>query len=537
MPLSNFASTSKTNSKKKNKHNGAESIFKWSKEDFQHNQIPVDEEYEAPPDGVLTALQYFQKFWDDSVIEMIVQETNMYSTLTTGSSINTSISEIKAFLGIQLLMGIIHMPAIEDYWATITRYSLIADIMPVKRFKKLRRYIHFQDNNADANGDRLFKIRPLLEKIRQNCTHTKNENLYSVDEMMILYKGTKAGNLRQYMPKKPKKWGFKMLVRAGVSGIVYDFFIYTGSTTFDNMTFTEKESHLGSGGRVVVQLCKTIPYPQKSIVYFDNWFTSLNLIIVLKNDYGINSLGTIRNNRLRGCILELDKVLLKRGRGSFDYKVDNTAGIAVVKWADTKCVTLASSYICHSPVVQVKRYDKEEKKKVDVDCPQIIKQYNTHMGGVDLADMLIALYKTPYKSKRWYLGIFSQLIDIGVNNAWLLYRRDTQALGNTKHENLKTFRLHLALSLIKANSVTKVRKSDFANEQPKKKIRVPVSARPTDDIRYDQIGHFPIFIDKGRCKFCTNGQTTIFCPKCNVRLCIVHGKNSRNCFTIYHTKQ
>ncbi|KAJ8969902.1 hypothetical protein NQ314_001536 [Rhamnusium bicolor] len=96
-------------------------------------------------------------------------------------------------------------------------------------------------------------------------------------------KGTKTGSLRQYMPKKPKKWGLKMFVRAGASGIVYDFFLYTGSTTFDNMIFSEKESYLGSGGKVVVHLYKIIPHPRKSTVYFDNWFTSLELITLLKN--------------------------------------------------------------------------------------------------------------------------------------------------------------------------------------------------------------------------------------------------------------
>nr|CAH7752009.1 unnamed protein product [Callosobruchus chinensis] len=289
--------------------------------------------------------------------------------------------------------------------------------MPVKRFKKLRRLIHFQDNNAEPNGDRFFKIRPLLEKIRENCNKTEDEELYSIDEMMILYKGTKAGNLRQYMPKKPKKWGFKMFVRAGVSGIVYDFLMYAGSTTFNNVTFSEQEEGLGSSGKVVAHLCKTIPHPETSIVYFDNWFCSLELITLLKNSYNINSLGTIRSNRLRNCTLENDKSLLQKGRGSYDYMNDNNIGIAVVRWADTKCVTLASSFVSYSPVVSVKRYSKEEKKKVDVDCPQIIKQYNTHMGGVDLADMLIALYKVPLKSKRWYLGIFGQLIDICANNA------------------------------------------------------------------------------------------------------------------------
>nr|CAH7712594.1 unnamed protein product [Callosobruchus chinensis] len=413
---------------------------------------------------------------------------------------NTSPTEIKQFIALELIMGVVSMPSLDDYWAVNTRYSLVADVMPVKRFKKLRRLIHFQDNNAEPNGDRFFKIRPLLEKIRENCNKTEDEELYSIDEMMILYKGTKAGNLRQYMPKNPRNGASKCLCVLGCRVLC--------------MTFScMQEEGLGSSGKVVAHLCKTIPHPETSIVYFDNWFCSLELITLLKNSYNINSLGTIRSNRLRNCTLENDKSLLQKGRGSYDYMNDNNIGIAVVRWADTKCVTLASSFVSYSPVVSVKRYSKEEKKKVDVDCPQIIKQYNTHMGGVDLADMLIALYKVPLKSKRWYLGIFGQLIDICANNAWLLYQ-----------------------SLLKGNSLAKLRKSDLANDQPSKKIRVPVSVRPTQDVRYDQIGHFPTFGEKGRCKLCTNGQTSVFCEKCCLRLCIVPGKNSRNCFTIYHMK-
>lgn len=33
----------------------------------------------------------------------------------------------------------------------------------------------------------------------------------------------------------------------------------------------------------------------------------------------------------------------------------------------------------------------------------VIKEYNTHIGGVDLAGMLISLYRIEIKSRRWYL--------------------------------------------------------------------------------------------------------------------------------------
>lgn len=47
------------------------------------------------------------------------------------------------------------------------------------------------------------------------------------DESMIKYKG-KIITLKQYMPKKPIKRGYKFWVRADQSGYVCDFHIYTG---------------------------------------------------------------------------------------------------------------------------------------------------------------------------------------------------------------------------------------------------------------------------------------------------------------------
>lgn len=61
-------------------------------------------------------------------------------------------------------------------------------------------------------------------------TEGQCENHFSVDEMMVPCKGKKAGSLRQYLPSRPNKWEFKIFVRAGVSGFVYDFMVYTGKS-------------------------------------------------------------------------------------------------------------------------------------------------------------------------------------------------------------------------------------------------------------------------------------------------------------------
>ena len=48
----------------------------------------------------------------------------------------------------------------------------------------------------------------------------------TIDEMMIRYKGLYCP-IRQYMPKKPEKWGVKLWVLAdSVSKYVYDFEVY-----------------------------------------------------------------------------------------------------------------------------------------------------------------------------------------------------------------------------------------------------------------------------------------------------------------------
>src|SRR5678815_2772656 len=52
-----------------------------------------------------------------------------------------------------------------------------------------------------------------------------------------------------------------------------------------------------------------------------------------------------------------------------------------------------------------------------------IRDSNKYMVGVDLADMLIELYRINFKSRKWYTRIFYYLLDLSVVNAWLLYRR------------------------------------------------------------------------------------------------------------------
>lgn len=503
--------------------------FHWNNKKFEHNAEIHDKQ--LPSDTIKTPLEYFQYFFDDGILNMITEQSNLYSTQTIGRSLNFSTQDIKDFIAINLIMGIVNMPAYTDYWCQEFRFSQIADVMTLKKFQQIRRYIHFNDNLLD-DGDRYFKVRPLIEKVRANFLRVPHETRFSIDEMMVPYKGKKAGNRKQYIKSKPRKWGYKIFVRAGVSGFIYDFLVYGGEDTFRYHLFSPEEMSLGFGAKVVFSLCKTIPDPACSVVYFDNFFTSLELIHMLRYNMGIFSLGTIRSNRLRGAEQKLipDKALKKKGRGSYSRVVCNTNKVCIVKWHDNKVVTVASSYVSETPVGVIQRYNKDLKQRAAVPCPNIIKHYNAHMGGVDLADMLVALYRTEMKSHRWYLPIFSQMLDMCVNNSWILYRRHI-GVNNIKRLSLKKFRHQIIQGLLHSGRQQPFKNYDSVPPAPKKIIKTPCTVRPTADVKYDGYNHFPTFGTKGRCKLCIKGQTTVMCIKCGMRLCLLP---DRNCFFNFH---
>ena len=136
----------------------------------------------------------------------------------------------------------------------------------------MRQYIHCNDNskrNSKENQEnKLYKIEPVLNMVRENCTKIKPEVNQSIDEQIIPAKTSHSGT-RQYSPKKPKKWGFKNFVRADESGIMYDFFLYSASSSKLKCT----------GSNVVMKLLETLPKGENYKLFFDNWFCTLDLLL------------------------------------------------------------------------------------------------------------------------------------------------------------------------------------------------------------------------------------------------------------------
>ena len=112
------------------------------------------------------------------------------------------------------------------------------------------------------------------------------------------------------------------------------------------------------------------------------------------------------------------------GRGSYDGAAEKNSMIRIVRWLDNRAVQLASNFAYIEPLIKCRRYSKKERKYLEILHPNIVKLYNSSMGGVDLFDMLQNLYRLHHKSKKWYMRIFFWILGTSVINAWLLYRKE-----------------------------------------------------------------------------------------------------------------
>ena len=133
--------------------------------------------------------------------------------------------------------------------------------------------------------------------------------------------------------------------------MLYNFEICCGRNANASLPF-----HLGVTGDLVVRLCQNLSHQQRYKVFFDNYSTSIPLLVELRKN-GILALGTIRQNRMIGAqkLFQSDKELKKKERGFSDWRVDVLSNVVVVKCMDNSVVHLAFTFVDNSLGKQVRR--------------------------------------------------------------------------------------------------------------------------------------------------------------------------------------
>ncbi|XP_067826911.1 piggyBac transposable element-derived protein 4-like isoform X1 [Heptranchias perlo] len=464
-------------------------------------------------------LDYFSLLWPDTVFDTIAEETNRYAMQCQEKAgkmdsfwIPTDAHEIKAFLAINIMMGIKQLPRISLYWSqdTALRCPWVSSAMSRDRFWKINQYLHLRDNTgaldkSDPNHDPLYKVRALMEVVRCHFgqCHRPNRDL-SVDEGMVAYKGRLY--FKQYAPAKPTKWGLKVwMLCEAETGYCLNFNIYTGRRRVTSQNSV--------GYDVVMDLCR--PYFHRNHhIYFDRFFTYPVLMEHLEKS-GTKACATTHLNR-KGLPAEAKKIKLKK---QGDVRFFQKGSLLLTIWKDKRQVALLST--------------NQNSKMIGCSGtlkPQAVIEYNKYMGGVDISDQMRSYYPVGRPSKKWWRCVLWYLMNITIVNAWLIFKRsphDPPLPSRYDHLNFRT-------------TLVKMLRGDYS-AGASRKGRLASSSETRYQAAFCNPSVHNIVKVEGRkkvCRECSRNkrktvsgrsvETSFKCEFCEVPLCRV------SCFRDYH---
>ena len=340
--------------------------------------------------------------------------------------------------------------------------------------------------------------------------------------------------MKQYMPKKPVKRGFKVWVRAdSVTGYFCDFSVYIGKPS--DGTTTE----VGLGERVVLQLSEHLRGNNYQL-YCDNFFITCNLLDTLL-EHHIYGCGTTRSYH-RGFPDTLKKVTLSRGEHAFCQRGNLVASV----WMDKKQVTMLST-LSQADATHTAQRRQRDGSRESVQCTDAVILYNKYMSGVDKGDQMRQYYRVRTKCTKYYKYIFWFVFDVAVTNAFILSLFTPTTIPITK-QRLKAFRLQLADQLI-GNYNTRKRlghpRSITGTPHPPPALPPPQDSGPPSTQVSRTALHTPSHQEKRRCVYCQQYRTppqrhevVWYCRECPGKpsLCLTGKEDGSDCWRIWHQR-
>ncbi|KAL4154119.1 hypothetical protein QTP88_001952 [Uroleucon formosanum] len=325
--------------------------------------------------------EFLSLFLDNEVFNLIVTETNRYAgqllstPLRRHSRLNawkeTNAAEIKQFLGIIITIGLKK----GIYSSKISKY------MKVKRFELLLRTFHVSNNHECPPGDRLFKVRGLVDLLvsKYKRAYIPEESL-CIDESVIPFIGRLS--FRQYLKNKRHRYGVKIFKLCVHDGFTVDFRIYAGKEAVQGLEVSTK---------IVMELTHEYLNFGRTI-YTDNWYTSVNLAHKLL-EQNTHLVGTLRANRKQNPKDVVQKKLKK--------------GQVIAQQSDRDTM-----------IETINKRGQTTKK------PEIVIDYNKGKALVDICDQRSSYHSLLRKSMKWYRKVAIEIIlSTSVLNAMCLYNK------------------------------------------------------------------------------------------------------------------
>ena len=219
-----------------------------------------------------------------------------------------------------------------------------------------------------------------------------------------------------YSKAKPNRFHIKMfMVSEHETGYICGFSVYTGRNSNELLAdkCTLDPDCTVTTRTVMALLQRNNLLDEHRTVYFDNWFTSCQLLSELRyrDTYAA---GTVCQS-CRGLpkAVTSKTVKLKKGESVFrrnDYML-------CLKWCDKRPVTFLSSK--HKAVESLVKINYLGQPIIK---PVVVQDYNFRMNSVDHTDHFLSNYNT-LKSIKWYRKLLLHLINMVTLNSYILNKK------------------------------------------------------------------------------------------------------------------
>ena len=491
---------------------------------FQGAQGPTDQ---AIIDDIESPMDYFNLIFDNDLLDLIVNETNLYASqhiarheLRPHSRARqwkeTTQEELKIYFGLYMLTGIIDKKGhMSSYWTTDTRMSTpyFSQCMSRNRFQLLNKFLHFNNNDLRPSNceDKLYKVRPVYNNIvsKWRQLYRLGEHI-AIDEGMMKWRGRLG--IKVYMKNKPIKYGIKSYILAdSTTHYCWNMDIY----------HRVKKSLVDTVQNLLTDQCHNLWHS----LYMDNFYSSVTMSEQLL-EKKIHTVGTIRMNR--GVPSEIKN--LKRMKRHEVVARDN-GKVMVLSWKDKRIVTAISTKHNDSAVQITRRKSGGNGENEIVFKPNVIVDYNQHMSGVDHVNQMLAYYPCTRKSLKWTKKLFFYLMCITIHNC-VLYKAKSTGKLKTYYRFWQKLSFQLCgHATVETENVLMGTPGKVPRHDPPERLRGGFSAH----VLVSLLTTSQEMQSRRRCRVCSRNKkrkpTSYFCQSCNIPLC------RTPCYAIYHSKQ
>ncbi|XP_077282547.1 uncharacterized protein LOC143908672, partial [Temnothorax americanus] len=255
----------------------------------------------------------------------------------------------------------------------------------------------------------------------------------------------------------------------------------------------------------VTKLSEPIYNTERNITC-DNWFTSYSLLEMMKKDYKLSLIGTIKKNK-RETPAQFKSVSKDTPNIRFYYLDKKT--LLSYNPKKKKIVLVISS------IHQTGKVNEESGK------PEMIEFYNKTKGGIDCFDFKCYQYTTARKTFRWPLRSLYGMLDQASVNSFILYNLNQS---NTPMKRIE-YIMELSMQLVKPTLIKRLATPTLRSNL-RSMIKDFLDARdlPEEmDIRDELVDNK--MSKQKRCNLCSSSldrKTFYKCLRCDKAMCKEH---------------